>query len=830
MVYCPLNANEYTEFKLHGVAHQIKIGNPSRELWIDGEWYDCYFNRKIQVKIGGGWHSVLLDGPLPNVKIGAPRPDLCLARVFLLLDGNVDHRIPIYLDQKPQLVEVSGKPHVLRFVEGFRTLTINSHPFRTDFGGFPMVISVGGQKHYLRLTATPPSARRRLVQLEPGPPGKPLSPRRESGARVSPLPPVSQRADSPGGHQPRRLPSPGQPRQQQQPLSPGQQEPHSPGEQQQLEQEPLSPVRAEDPLSQLLSLMPTAAGTGAAVAEDAAIHYNTHGHVAVTSVPPPPLPTPLPNLSIPPPGAAPSGVPLLPPPPPSAPAPNINDLWARLQSSGVLSLFRPASSGIPGLSAASKEADNNSIPGLEPMSPVGEAADRKAPLLPSPVPEARQRARRSSTALKEIQLVSHHASLKERQQAVVDFLFGPSDLQCKNCGLRFSPEDMTVYSAHLDWHFRAKRRERDNARKAQSRRWYYEKNDWIVSDEIEDDEQEMTEEEIILEQSFEIPTIPVKTDGSGGEEECPVCLEQFNQVYKQGEGDEEGCWHLHNAMRDESGVAYHPECFKDKEAQERETTLEETDIKLETTLETTAESSSTVKEELAAEADASTAPAEAQQQLLLQSQEVKMEQETSSGGPEEAAEAIAKTEPDNVVEIKPELMEAAPEIKLENQADKEEEVKKAEEVEDAAMEGPSSEATDEKATVPSDGEIKTETAEVAAEVKKKEEKELVEETANNNSLIMDAEVGSQAAVMKPQQKVDIKLSITSQVEPLERRESVLSQSEEEDTTEFDSEAIVVPPRPLEEREAAKPKLQGRKLTNYPPLNKDSELSGLCALM
>jgi|688.fasta_scaffold787607_2 hypothetical protein len=34
------------------------------------------------------------------------------------------------------------------------------------------------------------------------------------------------------------------------------------------------------------------------------------------------------------------------------------------------------------------------------------------------------------------------------------------------------------------------------------------------------------------------------------------------ECYVQGEGDEEGCWHLHNAMRDESGVAYHPECFK----------------------------------------------------------------------------------------------------------------------------------------------------------------------------------------------------------------------------------------------------------------------------
>ena len=39
------------------------------------------------------------------------------------------------------------------------------------------------------------------------------------------------------------------------------------------------------------------------------------------------------------------------------------------------------------------------------------------------------------------------------------------------------------------------------------------------------------------------------------------------KFYYQGEGDEEGCWLLHNAMRDALGTAYHPECFKDKEAQ-----------------------------------------------------------------------------------------------------------------------------------------------------------------------------------------------------------------------------------------------------------------------
>ena len=47
----------------------------------------------------------------------------------------------------------------------------------------------------------------------------------------------------------------------------------------------------------------------------------------------------------------------------------------------------------------------------------------------------------------------------------------------------------------------------------------------------------MTEEEIILEQSLEVPTVAVKRvegkEGGKGEETCPVCMELFNQIYKQ---------------------------------------------------------------------------------------------------------------------------------------------------------------------------------------------------------------------------------------------------------------------------------------------------------
>ena len=69
-----------------------------------------------------------------------------------------------------------------------------------------------------------------------------------------------------------------------------------------------------------------------------------------------------------------------------------------------------------------------------------------------------------------------------------------------------------------------------------------------------------------------------------------------------------------------------------------------------------------------------------------------------------------------------------------------------------------------------------------------------------------------------------------QVERLERRESTVSTSESESasSSEFDADAVVQEASPeLAER---KPKLKGRALTVLPAQNKDSEMSGLCAIM
>jgi hypothetical protein len=157
----PVHSPEYTEFVLDGQPHRVKIGAPTRELWIDGRWYSVYFDNLIRIPLGNGpLKSVFLEGPPPNVDIGnLIRSDLCAGTVQLLIDGDINTSVVMFLDSKPQRVDIDGKPHIFRFVEDLQTLLINGHPFRTAFGGDPMVVYVNQVKHYLRLTTLPKGVR-----------------------------------------------------------------------------------------------------------------------------------------------------------------------------------------------------------------------------------------------------------------------------------------------------------------------------------------------------------------------------------------------------------------------------------------------------------------------------------------------------------------------------------------------------------------------------------------------------------------------------------------------------------------------------------------------
>ena len=125
-----LDTKEYTDFMLDGVTHKIKIGAPTRELWIDGQWHECYFNTEIRIRVGQRFRSLFLEGPPPVVKHDVSRRDLCAGYIQMIVNGELQDQHRLYLDSKPQKIVIDGKPHVLKFVQALTILSINGHPFR----------------------------------------------------------------------------------------------------------------------------------------------------------------------------------------------------------------------------------------------------------------------------------------------------------------------------------------------------------------------------------------------------------------------------------------------------------------------------------------------------------------------------------------------------------------------------------------------------------------------------------------------------------------------------------------------------------------------------
>ena len=415
VIYTRVNQG-YKEFEVDGEKHEIKIGPPTRELWIDGKWYECYFNNRVGVMIGSHMHEVFLDGQPPNVDIGQPRPDLCLGRIYALLDGNMNGRIPIFLDRKPQRIDIAGKPHIIQFVDGFKTLTINGHPFRSDFGGFPMVISVLGKKHYLRLTALPRGIN--LDHLPPGPSTSTLSPR-SPGSQLRGPSPTSTVPDL------RRSVSPA--------VEAGGVSPYSPP-QDEGSQDGVGLGKA-DPLNSLMSLFP-ASSDNVPSTPGSSYNTNTAESPSSSSMPPAP-PAPIP----PPVGANDTD---------ASKNVDVNAIFASLQKfdwSGFgVNIGGSGGGGIPGLTVTEPE-----VPAMEVKPPPE--------LVPQPVIKNTPNLKEPSAPIKPIVLASHHASLKERQESIIEQLYRADDLQCKSCGVRFSKEEMPQYTSHLDWHFRFVRHE-----------------------------------------------------------------------------------------------------------------------------------------------------------------------------------------------------------------------------------------------------------------------------------------------------------------------------------------------------------------------------------
>uniref|UniRef100_A0AAG5D028 Pre-mRNA cleavage complex 2 protein Pcf11 n=1 Tax=Anopheles atroparvus TaxID=41427 RepID=A0AAG5D028_ANOAO len=571
-----LGFNEtYKSVSIDNKVYQMRLGAPTRELYIDDSWYECYFgDAPTSIFLDGKLRIFKIAGPAPQVKIGGNRNDLVAGKINMIVDA--EYIIPVFLDCKVQTFEINGQAHTLQFADFLLTVVIDELPYPVDFGKLPKVYRLRGRDYYIRFTSLPNNVQPgnvyirdmirtplyRDLRTPPKDPGALVPPPANSTnqpfapAGLGVPPPALGGAFSGGGggggginnnNHPAALGGPGS-------------------------------VPSHPP--------PTASN------KTAGLDYLTSNAVGSSSVPgggyrveadekaPPSTSSGGSNGAN---SSSSAGIPLL-------ANINVEELYKKIVAAGIITKLgsNPATAG--GATASSGEADGGrSLTAKNSKDDPTAAAGGKGKV-----------GKESKPAVPAIDpvLLDKPETLKKRQSAIVHQLF--SGMQCSSCGVRFPPEQTMKYSQHLDWHFRQNRRDRDSARKAHSRKWYYDVSDWIQYEEIEDLEER---EKNWFETQQTEQGDPMKKGSSGGgggggglgggggagagdgggddsgpngggspqpscpagsdedDRQCHMCHEVFEQFYNEETED----WHLKCAIRVD-GSTYHPLCYEDYKA------------------------------------------------------------------------------------------------------------------------------------------------------------------------------------------------------------------------------------------------------------------------
>ncbi|EFN78884.1 Pre-mRNA cleavage complex 2 protein Pcf11 [Harpegnathos saltator] len=724
-ITCAFN-DQYKEFIYEGEVHRIKLGAPTRELYIDDRWYECYFGgMPITIELGGKKVSVKLEGPPPQVKIGSvKRTDLVVAKINLII--NARNMVPVFLDAKPQIFEIEGKPHTLEFTDALQTVLLNGRPFKVEFGGLPKPIIVRDKKHFIRFSVLPRGVRAGYVKITgmrgegpidspPATPLQALKPKVDSTPTPSQLPAVEPESTSQDGS------------------------------------DRTSPPKPDLQLDMLSSVLPSA------MAPSSGLSYQAE---------------PAENPSV------------------SAPALSLSmsELFQRLVETGII---------VPNLTEQKKpEEEEKKEPEITPIT-----FDK---------PE----------------------SLKIKQPAISTALY--SGMQCSSCGARFAPELATRYSHHLDWHFRQNRRERDSARKAHSRPWYYDVSDWTQFEEIEDledraqswfetEKQTAETEGVASDDSPQETLQPSVPTGSDEDSRCQVCHDAFEQFYNE----EKEEWHLRPARVLEKSTSGFEETATEIEESKKECS-----------------EGTTAKEELKQdESDAETSNKE-----LEPVETSHQEEETPMHTTElESKETLLNAESSEAAQDDAEKTEkAAEEVNSELNTDAE----NTEQTSDATVTNEEEKSQDENSVVPFDNiKIKEEPVD---DISEQPESELFEfANVDIKEEPLDPDTDPDGTIINGPATVDttyvaVKSSIDGNVEldstpatipatPPRIKINItkpLSTNKEPE----EKEKVTAPETPAEENAkplvpaSVKPSLRGRKLSNLPPVEKGQELSGLCSIM
>ncbi|XP_057662114.1 pre-mRNA cleavage complex 2 protein Pcf11 isoform X5 [Diorhabda carinulata] len=515
--------DDYKEVTVNGKTHLVKIGAPSREIFIDSVPYECFFGSPgIRIQLDGVPTKVQLEGPPPPVNIGkTKRTDIVAGKINMVINAKVI--VPVFLDAKPQKFVLDGETSTLKFVDALKTVLINDVPFNVEYGGLPKPLLIHDKKHFIRFSVLPKGIKPgkvKIIDME-GDDESRSSPVIDENSQdettvsdaYDPGMPITGMLDKPSGvdDSPDRHSD-------------------SPNFYQKFIQQQQNNL---DVLSNAMTptLGPTQTTGG----------YQVENNQNSQDVPA--------NLQ----PVAPTTIPTL----------NINDLFQKLVASGFVTSTtqpkKPATDIVP-LKESTPPTNNEYTPQV--------SSSQNAP----PTTKFKKN---SVLNLKRITF-ERPETLRVRQSNLYNMLY--SGMQCSTCGMRFTAEASMLYSQHLDWHFRQNRRGKKNSRVATSRRWYYSLTDWKNYEELEDleereknyfDEQKQAEgagED--ADEDVEIPSVAADPDST--DESCVVCRDKFDQFFNE----EKEEWHLKNAIRIDDKT-YHPVCYEDFQQSLLEQTLDE---------------------------------------------------------------------------------------------------------------------------------------------------------------------------------------------------------------------------------------------------------------
>lgn len=514
----------YKAITIESKVYQMKLGAPTRELYIDDRWYECYFGDPPTNIVLDGINRVFkISGPAPQVKIGNSRNDLVAGKINMIVNAEII--IPVFLDSQMQTFEIYGQMHRLQFADFLLTVIIDDQPFLVEFGGLPKVFKLRGKDFYIRFTAVPKvvvPGRVYIRDMIRTPLHRDLrTPPRDQNLLIPFVQPMNSMVPT--------MAAPSVPS-----LFPAGAAMHP------KTSAPAHPTATG--LDYLTNLMPHSSP-----------HTNISNNLAGYQIqsedkPTPPITVPAAAPAKP---AASGGLNL-----PILQNLNIEELYAKIVAAGIIgkTSATPASTTAPSTSTTTASSTASKLDKV-----LEEEVEEIDPVF-----------------------LNKPETLKRRQSAIVAQLF--LGMQCSSCGVRFPPEQTMKYSQHLDWHFRQNRRDRDSARKAHSRKWYYDVSDWIQYEEIEDlEEREKNWFETQMTEQLEFngdgesgsgrpgaetppPSCPAGSDEAS--KRCHMCHDEFQQFYNE-ETEE---WHLKNAIRVEE-CTYHPLCYEDYKAS---LTLDET--------------------------------------------------------------------------------------------------------------------------------------------------------------------------------------------------------------------------------------------------------------